>query len=755
VNLRGIVFGLATALSLSPAQAAGPIRLGHYGSMSGSKAAFGDSTDRAIRLAVAEANRRGGVLGQTVEVVTADDVSNPDQVLPAVMELVDRRKVDVVLGEVASTLTLIGAPFCQGRGVPMITPSSVAAAITRAGPFVFRVCFTADYQGRAAALFAARDLKSRRAALLVDQGSDYALDYARAFRPLFEQLGGEVAGSWSYRDGDKDFKAQLTAIAEAKPDVLIVPAMYHDVPGIARQARQVGVTAPLVGGDGWDAIETATLGGAAVEGSYFTTHYAPDQPDARVRTFIAAYQQAYRATPDAMAALAYDAARLALDAIARAGSTEPEAVRAALASTRDFPGVTGSITMGPDRDPAKSVMVLQIRDGGFHLFKTIEPEAIRGAGGSGRGTAGRGGWSRPTATFVLQQLVNGLGLGVIYGLIAIGYTIVYGILRLINFAHGDVFMLGPVFLVALAAPLGLDRLPALATFALAMALCGGAGLALERVAYRPLRRPYGWPTIAAVGAAAPLAMLIAGEAVRRPESRELLRFGALGTSLYGVALATNRLAARLGLAAPGRMVPLITAIGASLFLESATQLPSFFGNRPRAFPIAIVGAEPIRLGALRVDRADALALGVTLALLAALTLIVRRTRLGLAMRAVSARPDAALLMGVDLDRVVSFSFLLGGAMAGAAGVLWAAKYPTVDPLMGLMPGLKAFVAAVLGGIGSLPGAILGGLLMGLSEAFLAAGPLSPYKDALAFVLLIAVLLVRPAGLLGRDVPEKV
>ena len=692
------------------------------------------------------------MIGRRVEVVTADDVSNPDQVLPAVMELVDRKKVDVVLGEVASTLTLIGAPFCQGRGVPMITPSSVAAAITKAGPFVFRVCFTADYQGRAAALFTARDLKARRAALLVDQGSDYALDYARAFRPLFEQLGGEVVGSWSYRDGDKDFKAQLTAIAEAGPDVLVVPAMYHDVPGIARQARQVGITAPLVGGDGWDAIETATLGGAAVEGSYFTTHYAPDQPDARVRTFIDAYQHAYGATPDAMAALGYDAARLALDAIARAGSSDPEAVRAALAATRDFPGITGRITMGPDRDPAKSVMVLQIRNGSFHLFRTIEPDSIRGATGTGRGSAGRGGWSRPTATFVLQQLVNGLGLGVIYGLIAIGYTIVYGILRLINFAHGDVFMLGPVFLVALAAPLGLGRLPVLATFALAMALCGAAGLALERIAYRPLRRPYGWGTIAAVGVVAPIILLIAS---RCPGARELGRFGALGAALYGVALASNRLAARLGLPAPGRMVPLITAIGASLFLESATQLPALFGNRPRAFPIALVSPEPIRLGALRVDRADALALGVTLALLAALTLIVRRTRLGLAMRAVSARPDAALLMGVDLDRVVSFSFLLGGAMAGAAGVLWAAKYPTVDPLMGLMPGLKAFVAAVLGGIGSLPGAVLGGLLMGVSEAFLAAGPLSPYKDALAFVLLIGILLVRPAGLLGSNVPEKV
>ena len=753
------LLGICLMIAAGPAFAAdpAPIVLGHYASMSGPKASFGDATDRAIRLAVDEANARGGVLGRKVEVATADDQSNSDQVLPAVYELIDRSHADVVLGEVASTLTLIGAPACQDRGIPMITPSSVAAKITKVGPWIFRVCFTADYQGRAAALFASRDLKARRAAVLVDQGSDYALGYAEAFGPLFERLGGEVVGSWSYRDGDDDFKAQLTAIAASGADVLIVPAMYHDVPGIARQARQVGIVAPLIGGDGWDAAETATLGGEAVEGSYFTTHYAPDQPDARVRRFIAAFQHAYGSTPDAIAALGYDAARLALDAIARAGSTDHEAVRAALAATKDFPGVTGSVTMGPGRDPAKSVMVLQIREGGFHLFRTIEPSAIRVAGASAPVTVSHGRSTGLTAGSAAQQLVNGLGLGVIYGLIAVGYTIVYGILKLINFAHGDVFMLGPAFVVVLAVPLGLagwtGPAAGAATIALAMALCGGAGVVLERVAYRPLRGPYGRGTVLAVALALPAALFVMGEAW--PASRSLARPAAVLAGLYGVALALNRLAARVAPSTPGRMTPLISAIGASLFLEATAQQPGMFGNRPRAFPVALVGAEPFRLGALRIDRADALAFVVTLCVLAALTYVVRRTRIGLAMRAVSDRPEVALLMGVVPDRVVSLAFLLGGALAGAAGVLWAAKYPTVDPLMGVLPGLKAFVAAVLGGIGSLPGAVLGGLIMGVSETLLAASPLSPYKDALAFVLLIAVLLVRPAGLLGRDVTEKV
>ncbi len=754
--------GLAWALVAEPilaADATRPIVLGHYASMSGSKAAFGEATDRAIRLAVAEANRDGGILGRHVEVATADDQSSPDQVLPAVLDLIDRRRADVLLGEVASTLTLIGAPVCQERGVPMITPSSVAARITRIGPWIFRVCFTADTQGHAAATFAATDLHARRAAILVDQGSDYALGYAQAFTPAFERLGGEVVGSWSYRDGDRDFKAQLSAIAAAGVDALIVPAMYHDVPGIAHQARQVGIPSPLIGGDGWDAAETVTLGGQAVEGSYFTTHYAPDQPKSRIRQFIKAYRTAYHTDPDAMAALGYDAARLALDAITRAGSTDPAAIREALATTSNFPGVTGSITMGPGRDPSKSVMVLQIRERGVHLVRTIEPDTLKTEPGA-KARAASPGRTRPKSfsTMALAQLVlDGLGLGVIYGLIAVGYSIVYGILRLINFAHGDIFMLGPALLVMLAPSLGLAGASGLVgitiTLALAMALGGCAGVLLEQLAYRPLWTRPGVGSLWAFGLGLPLVSLIA--AWGWPTASPWLRPFAVLSALYGIALGMNRLATRGERQPIGRMSPLISAIGASLFLEALAQQPRLFGNRPRAFPIQLVEVESYRLGPLRMDQADALAFAVTAVALVATTTMIRKTRLGLAMRAVSDRPDVAMLMGVMPDRVIRFAFLLGGGLAGIAGVLWSLKYPTVDPLMGILPGLKAFVAAVLGGIGRLPGAVLGGLIMGLSETLIAASPLSAYKDGLAFALLIGVLLVRPAGLLGHHQPDKV
>ncbi|MDB5353249.1 MAG: Leu/Ile/Val-binding protein [Planctomycetota bacterium] len=747
-----------------------PIRLGHYGSMSGANAAFGEQTDQGIRLAVKQANARGGVLGRRIEVFTEDDQSNPDQILPALFALIDGRKVDVVLGEVASTLSLVGAPLCQERKVPMMTPSSVAAAITQTGDYIFRACFLDVDQGRAAALFAVRDLNARRAAILVDQKSDYAVGVARAFRQRYEALGGRIVAERDYLQGEKDFKSQLSAIRDARPDVILVPAMYHDVPGIAQQARALGLKVPLIGGDGWDSADLLRGGAADLEGAYFLTQYAPDAPDEAVRDFQSTYKAEFRGQmPDGIAALAYDATRIVLDAIRRAGSTDKTAIRDALASTRDFRGVTGRITMGPDRNPSKSARVIQIRSGAFHLATTIDPTDAEAALSLYRTVPTAGETPEiATRTSWLQPLANGLSLGAIYGLIALGYTIVYGILRLINFAHGDLFMLGPLLIFGIATTAGFQGTPAwpvtsaLLTIALAMTLCGLAGLMLERVAYRPLREPYGKTAIAVTTILAPL--MILGISLVLPASwadaRKLGRIAAIGVGLYGVALALNRLAHRCGVRTEGRMIPLITAIGASLFLESLPQQRGLFGNREEVFPSQLIsaalgGSGPLHLGPVIVDRLDLLVLGVTVALMIALYFVVRNSRMGLAMRAVSDNPEAALLMGVNVDRVIRFSFLLGGALAGAAGVLWATKYPTIEPRIGVLPGLKAFVAAVLGGIGSLPGAVLGGLILGVSEAFLAAGPLSKYKEALAFLLLIVILLVRPSGLLGRHLPEKV
>lgn len=299
---------------------------------------------------------------------------------------------------------------------------------------------------------------------------------------------------------------------------------------------------------------------------------------------------------------------------------------------------------------------------------------------------------------LLQQLLQGLKFGSIYALIALGYTMVYGVLRLINFAHGDVFMLGAMLSIYFARWTGWGAHPSWLSLAgilaLAMLACALIGGLIERFAYRPLRN-----------------------------------------------------ASRLSL--------LITAIGVSLFIENAGQLPIVFGATPQAFPSLVETRPWITWGTLTISNVEALVLGVSLALMAGLHFIVQHTRMGLAMRAVSFDFRTASLMGIHVNRVIGQTFMFGSALAGAAGVLYGLSYPAIDPLTGFLPGIKAFVAAVLGGIGSIPGALIGGLLIGEAETLTAGYLSSTYKDAIVFLILIVVLLVKPSGLLGRKTIEKV
>jgi branched-chain amino acid transport system permease protein len=300
-------------------------------------------------------------------------------------------------------------------------------------------------------------------------------------------------------------------------------------------------------------------------------------------------------------------------------------------------------------------------------------------------------------TEFFQQLINGLAFGSILALIALGYTMVYGILRFINFAHGDIFMLGAFagFYLApkIAAVLPTPSIAAgLVVMGIAMAICAALGIVIERLAYRPLRRS-------------------------------------------------------------PKLAVLITAIGVSLFLEYTGQL--VFGAAPKSFPALIPSYPLTHLGGLSINSNQAVVLGITLLLLAALRFIVQKTKIGMAMRALAFNPEAASLMGINTDVVISFTFGLGSALAAAAGILWAINYPSIDPLMGILPGLKAFVAAVLGGIGNLPGAVLGGLIIGITETFVSGYISSTYRDAIAFGVLILILLIKPSGLIGKKEIEKV
>jgi branched-chain amino acid transport system permease protein len=296
---------------------------------------------------------------------------------------------------------------------------------------------------------------------------------------------------------------------------------------------------------------------------------------------------------------------------------------------------------------------------------------------------------------LLQQLINGLSLGAIYALIALGYTMVYGVLRLINFAHGDVYMLGAFAGYFLANALNLDASPsipgAIAVTLGAMVACGVIGVLIERFAYRPVRHH-------------------------------------------------------------SRLTSLITAIGVSLLLEYGGQVA--FGANPRFFP-QMIRAEVYSVGGVQITNQNLLIIVVAVIVMFGLEFIVHRTRIGKAMRATSFNLSVAKLMGINTDYVIAFTFALGSALAAVGGVMVALAIPRIDPLMGLMTGLKAFVAAVLGGIGNIPGAMIGGVLIGLLETWLGATAYSTYRDAAAFAVLILILLFRPAGIMGTATVEKV
>jgi branched-chain amino acid transport system substrate-binding protein len=255
----------------------------------------------------------------------------------------------------------------------MITPASTNPAVTATGDYVFRICFIDPFQGTVMAKFAYNTLKARKVAIFMDKGQDYSTGLAQYFRETFTKLGGEIATETSFSSEDIDFKAQLTAIRAGKPDAVFVPGYYRQVGMIAKQAREVGITVPLLGGDGWDSPELVRIGGKALEGCYFSNHYSVEDQSPRIQEFIAKYKAKFGDVPDAMAALGYDAARILVDAIGRAGTTEPKALRDAIAQTTGFEGVTGNITLDAERNAVKPAVVLQIKDGKVRYVETVAP----------------------------------------------------------------------------------------------------------------------------------------------------------------------------------------------------------------------------------------------------------------------------------------------------------------------------------------------------------------------------------------------
>jgi len=386
---RSLVIGFCIAAMFGcgrETHAEEPILVGHYASMTGKEATFGQSTDEGIKLALEEINAAGGINGRKIVLKTYDTKGESKEAGNAVTRFITSDKVTALLGEVASGLSLAGGAVAQQYSVPMITPSSTSPRVTANRDMVSRVCFIDPFQGYVVAKFAREVLKADKIAILYDQTAPYSKGLRDEFKKHFTNMGGTIVSDQAFSGGDQDFSAQLANIRSTNPQAIFVPGYYTEVGNIALQARKLGIgkDVPLLGGDGWDSEQLGKIAGDAIEGSFYSNHYAPDQGSPDVLEFVKKYQSAYNGkTPDGLAALGYDAALVMADAMKRClastGGLKGKDLAKAIADTKNFKGVTGIITIDKNRDAVKSAVVVEMKKNAQGTYApvyraTIEPE---------------------------------------------------------------------------------------------------------------------------------------------------------------------------------------------------------------------------------------------------------------------------------------------------------------------------------------------------------------------------------------------
>ncbi|NUL83482.1 MAG: ABC transporter substrate-binding protein [Armatimonadetes bacterium] len=352
------------------------IVIGVYGDFTGTNSTFGQDTKEGVAIALEEANAAGGVLGLPIEVVEEDTRTDQTQARNAVTKLIQKDKVLAVLGEVASSMSIAGGKVCDQYGVPMITPSSTNPKVTDIGQYIFRVCFLDDFQGTSMARYAVNDLGIKKIAILYDVESDYSVGLKDFFKAELAKLGGEVTHELSFKPADTDYRSQLTTIKNSKAEAIYIPGYYKSVGSIARQARELGISAKLLGGDGWSSSELipgAGGPGKALEGAYFTDHFSALDPNEDVQNFVKKYEAKFKKKPSALAALAYDAAKVLFQSIESAGSQDRAKLRDAIANIKDFKGVTGTFSINEHGDVLKTITIVQVKGNEFVMVKTLEP----------------------------------------------------------------------------------------------------------------------------------------------------------------------------------------------------------------------------------------------------------------------------------------------------------------------------------------------------------------------------------------------
>ena len=367
------LFLLLAALALG-ARAVEPIKIGEYASLTGKEAGFGQTSHQGVVLAIEEINAAGGVLGRQLELITEDNQTKPGESATAVKKLISRDKVIALIGEVSSGRSLEAGPIAQQAKIPMIAPAATNPKVTQIGNYIFRVCFIDPFQGTVMAKFAKEDLKVKRVAILSSVSNAYSLGLAKFFKETFTAGGGEIVTEKNLSEGDKDFRAQLTAVKAAGVDAVYVPCYYTEAALIVRQARDLGLTMPFFGGDGWEDEQLLKIGGEAMNGCYYSTHFSAENTDPVVASFVKKYKARWNGeAPGAFSALGYDDIYVLADAIKRAGTTDGPKLRDALAATKDFPGISGTTTIDKDRNASKAATIIALKDGKAKFFKTVAP----------------------------------------------------------------------------------------------------------------------------------------------------------------------------------------------------------------------------------------------------------------------------------------------------------------------------------------------------------------------------------------------
>jgi branched-chain amino acid transport system substrate-binding protein len=369
--LTGIAIGFSILLLSGGGWAADTIKIGAFLPMTGSVAAYGQDANTGIQVAI---KMKPSVLGKRVEYILVDTKSDKIEAANAISRLIEKEKVVAIIGEMISGDTMAGGPIAEKARIPVVTPTATNPLVTQGKKYVFRVCFIDPVQGEIAAKYAFNTLKARKAALIVDRSQDYCVGLAKFFKDAFTKLGGQIVAETYCVTEDKDFSAQLSTMKPKNPDVLYAPNYYSPVALFARQARELGLKAPILSGDGAQADELIQIGGKAVEGVAFTGHFHAKAATTKLaKDFMARFQKKFKAEPNAFHALGADAYFVLLDAITRAKSTKGEAIRAALATTRNFEAISGKLSIGEDGNAVKPMVIMEVKNGKFEYLTTVNP----------------------------------------------------------------------------------------------------------------------------------------------------------------------------------------------------------------------------------------------------------------------------------------------------------------------------------------------------------------------------------------------